>query len=63
MYSRTLAAFNLLFVCTAFIVVCLFVQVNHKMEGKGALHVAAVHGYLSVIKTILQFDPDLEIKV
>lgn len=38
-------------------------QVNTKMEGKGPLQLAIVEGNISVLKTILKFNPDLEMEV
>jgi hypothetical protein len=39
------------------------VQVNTQMEGKGPLHLAIVEGFISVLKTILKFRPDLDMEV
>lgn len=36
---------------------------NAKASGKAALHCASVAGDLAVVKTILEFNPDLEIEV
>ena len=38
-------------------------QVNTKAAGKAALHCAAAGGNIDVIKTLLEFHPDLEIEV
>ena len=32
-------------------------------EGKGPVHTAVVEGFISVLKTILKFRPDLEMEV
>lgn len=40
-----------------------FTQVNTKLEGKGPLHIAAVEGYVPVLRALLQFSPDLEMEV
>jgi hypothetical protein len=39
------------------------VQVNCKKDDKGALHHAAVRGDISLMKAILQFNPDVNIQV
>ena len=39
------------------------VQVNTQLERKGPLHLAIVEGFISVLKTILKFRPDLEMEV
>ena len=41
----------------------LYVQVNTQMEGKGPLHLAIVEGFVSILKTILKFRPDLDMEV
>lgn len=38
-------------------------QVNTQMEGKGPLHLAIIEGFISVLKTILKFRPDLDMEV
>ena len=38
-------------------------QVNSKAAGKAAIHCASVAGNLDIIKCLLEFSPDLEIKV
>ena len=40
-----------------------FVQVNTQLEGKGPVHIAIVEGFISVLKTIIKFRPDLEMEV
>lgn len=43
--------------------VLLYLQVNFIKSGQGALHLAVIRGYISVVKTILQFNPDVNIMV
>lgn len=38
-------------------------QVNAKAAGKAALHCAAIGGNIEVLKTLLEFHPNLEIEV
>ena len=38
-------------------------QVNAKAAGKAAVHCAAVSGNISMLKAIMEFNPDLEIEV
>ena len=38
-------------------------QVNTKYKGKGAIHIAVVEGFVPVLRTLLQFHPDLEMEV
>lgn len=33
------------------------------MDGKGPLHLALVEGYIAIVKTIIKFNPDLEMEV
>lgn len=40
-----------------------FLQVNDKTEGRAAIHIAALSGHSDVMKTIMEFNPDLEIEV
>ena len=45
-------------------IVCSFcMQVNGKAGGKTALHCAIAGGHLSIVKNILEFNPDLEMGV
>ena len=39
---------------------CIYMQVNRIVEGRTALHEACKDGYISVLKTLLKFNPDLE---
>ena len=36
---------------------------NTKYKGKGPVHVAVVEGFIPVLRTLLQFRPDLEMEV
>ena len=38
-------------------------QVNAKVRGKTALHLASAEGYTSVLKTLLEFRPQLNVEV
>lgn len=38
-------------------------QVNTKVEGASPLHLAIMEGFMSVLKTIIHFKPDLNIDV
>ena len=42
------------------IFVTAYVQVNRMVQGRTAIHEACKDGYISVLKTLLNFDPDLE---
>lgn len=52
---------------TAFSCVCVVAlalpQVNAKVDGKTALHLAAAEGYTHVIKTLLDFSPLVDAEV
>ena len=41
----------------------LFLQINKKLRGKTAIHVACTEGYLGCLKVLLSYQPDLEIIV
>ena len=38
-------------------------QVNTTYQGKGPIHIAVVLGFIPVLRTLLQFHPDLELEV
>ena len=38
-------------------------QVNTQLEGKGPVHLTIVEGFMSALKTIIKFRPDLEMEV
>ena len=40
-----------------------YYQVNAKVHGKSALHIAIAEGYIHVLKTLLQYRPNLDIEV
>ena len=38
-------------------------QVNHIAQGKSSLHLAVIRGYHSIIKLLLEYNADVNIKV
>ena len=38
-------------------------QVNAKLQGKTALHIAAAEGFIHVLKVVLEYGPDLNAQV
>ncbi len=38
-------------------------KVDDKVAGTAAIHIAAISGHIEVMKTIIEFKPDLEVEV
>ena len=62
-YLYTIYDYMYMYMCTLNCALLPHKQVNEMYEGKAAIHVAAMEGYLPIVRLLIKYTADLDIKV